>query len=191
MREAKLMRKALLAAVAVAALGIASAIAQNTTTDNPSNGVAGGNDKMNSSPAPGAMKAHPPAGTMGANPTPAAPVTAAQDAPKDGPSFIQVQSADMLSSNVVGLDVHNGQNDNIGKIADIAFDPSKKLTGYILSVGGFLGMGTHYVAVNPDAVMVSYDAQNKVWKATMNATKDQLKSAPEFKYGGQWTASRS
>ena len=185
------MRKALLAAVAVAALGTAGAIAQNTTTDNPSNGAAGGNDKMNSSPAPGAMKAHPPAGTMGANPTPAAPVTAAQDAPKDGPSFIQVQSADMLSSNVVGLDVHNGQNDNIGKIADIAFDPSKKLTGYILSVGGFLGMGTHYVAVNPDAVMVSYDAQNKVWKATMNATKDELKSAPEFKYGGQWTASRS
>jgi len=184
MREAKLMRKALLAAVAVAALGTASAIAQNTTTDNPSNGAAGGNDKMNSSPAPGAMKANPPA-------APAAPVTAAQDAPKDGPSFIQVQSADMLSSNVVGLDVHNGQNDNIGKIEDIAFDPSKKLAGYILSVGGFLGMGTHYVAVNPDAVMVSYDAQNKVWKATMNATKDELKSAPEFKYGGQWTASRS
>jgi hypothetical protein len=25
----------------------------------------------------------------------------------------------------------------------------------------------------------------------MNATKDQLKSAPEFKYSGQWTASRS
>jgi hypothetical protein len=65
------------------------------------------------------------------------------------------------------------------------------VTGYILSVGGFLGMGTRYVAVNPDALMVSYDAQNKVWKATMNATKDQLKSAPEFKYGGQWTASRS
>ena len=51
-------------------------------------------------------------------------------------------------------------------------------------------MGTHYVAVNPGAVMVSYNEQNKVWKATMNATKDQLKSAPEFKYGGQWTASR-
>jgi sulfite reductase beta subunit-like hemoprotein len=181
------MRKALLAAVAVAALGTAGAIAQNTTTDNPSNGKAG----MNTPATPGAMKANPPAGTMGANPTPAAPVTAAQDAPKDGPSFIQVQSADMLSSNVVGLDVHNGQNDNIGKIEDIAFDPSKKLAGYILSVGGFLGMGTHYVAVNPDAVMVSYDAQNKVWKATMNATKDELKSAPEFKYGGQWTASRS
>jgi sulfite reductase beta subunit-like hemoprotein len=178
------MRKALLAAAAIAALASASATAQNTRTDNPSNGAAAG--KMNSTTTPGAM---------GANPTPNAPATtpqtATQDVPKEGPNFIQVQNTDMLSSNVVGLDIHNPQNDNIGKIQDIAFDTSKKVTGYILSVGGFLGMGTHYVAVNPDAVMVSYDAQNKVWKATMNATKDQLKSAPEFKYGGQWTASRS
>jgi sulfite reductase beta subunit-like hemoprotein len=173
------MRKALLAAAAIAALATASASAQNTTTDNPSSGAA-------SSTAPGAM---------GVNPTPNAPAmkaqTATQPVPDQGPSFIQVQNTDMLSSNVVGLDIHNSQNDNIGKIQDIAFDTSKKVTGYILSVGGFLGMGTRYVAVNPDAVMVSYDAENKVWKATMNATKDQLKQAPEFKYGGQWTASRS
>ena len=132
---------------------------------------------------------------MGAKPNTIAPAnapqTATQAVPKDGPNFVQVQNTDMLSSNVVGLEIHNAQNDKIGKIQDIAFDASKKVTGYILSVGGFLGMGTHYVAVNPDAVTVSYDAQNKVWKATMNATKDQLKSAPEFKYDGQWTASRS
>ncbi len=174
------MRKALLAAAAVAALASASASAQNTTTDNPSNGAAAG--KMNSTANPG---------TMGAPKAPATTTETTQDVPKEGPNFIQVQNTNMLSSNVVGLDIYNSQNDNIGKIQDIAFDPSRKLTGYILSVGGFLGMGTHYVAVNPDAVNVSYDAQNKVWKATMNATKDQLKSAPEFKYGGQWTASRS
>jgi sulfite reductase beta subunit-like hemoprotein len=177
------MRKALLAAAAIAALASASATAQNTTTDNPSNATA--SDKMNS--------ANP--GAIGANPTPNAPATApqaaTQDMPKDAPNFVQVQNTDMLSSNVVGLDIYNGQNDKIGKIQDIAFDASKKVTGYILSVGGFLGMGTRYVAVSPDAVMVSYDAQNKVWKSTMNATKDQLKQAPEFKYGGQWTASRS
>ena len=97
----------------------------------------------------------------------------------------------MLSSNVVGLDIYNPQNNNIGKIQDIAFDASNKVSGYILSVGGFLGMGTHYVAVDPEAVSVKYDGDNKTWRATMNATKDQLKAAPEFKYGGQWTASRS
>ena len=177
------MRKALLTAAAIAALSSASATAQTTTTDNPQNGASA--DKISPTGTPG----------MSANPTTMAPAnappTAAQPVPKDGPNFTKVQNTDMLSSNVVGLDIHNSQNDDIGKIQDIAFDSSKQVTGYILSVGGFLGMGTHYVAVNPGAVVVSYDEQNKTWKATMNATKDQLKAAPEFKYGGQWTASKS
>ncbi len=177
------MHKALIAAVAIAALSSVGAMAQATTkTDNPQTGSSAG--KMDST------------GTgMGANNSTMAPANRTQAAnepvPKNGPNFIQVQSGDMLTSNVVGLDIYNSQNNDIGKIQDIAFDASRKVTGYILSVGGFLGMGTHYVAVDPDAVMVNYDAQNKVWKATMNATKDQLKSAPEFKYQGQWTASRS
>jgi sporulation protein YlmC with PRC-barrel domain len=180
------MRKTLIAAAAIAALAGAStnAMAQATTTkDSPQNGTSA--DKMNATGAP-AMKADTT--TMApANTT----QTATQPVPTNGPSFIQVQSADMLTSNVVGLDIYNSQNNDIGKIQDIAFDSSKQVTAYILSVGGFLGMGTHYVAVNPGSVMVAYDAQNKAWKATMNATKDQLKSAPEFKYDGQWTASRS
>jgi sporulation protein YlmC with PRC-barrel domain len=164
------MRNLLLAAVAVVALSGAGAVAQNAST---TKGAA----------------------SMGANPNdvkPAdAPKSATEAMPQNGPGFIAVQNTDMLSSNVVGLDVYNGQNNSVGKIQDIAFNASKQVTGYILSVGGFLGMGTHYVAVDPNAVMVQYDAANKTWRATMNATKDQLKSAPEFKYGGQWTASRS
>jgi hypothetical protein len=57
--------------------------------------------------------------------------------------------------------------------------------------GGNQGTRGNRGLIVPDALMVNYDAQNKVWKATMNATKDQLNSAPEFKYEGQWTASRS
>ena len=117
--------------------------------------------------------------------------TTAAGVPAKGPDFISLQNSDMLSSNVVGLDIYNERNNNIGKIQDVAFDSSKKITGYILSVGGFLGMGTHYVAVDPGAVSIRYDAGNKVWRASMNATKDQLKSAPEFKYGAQWSAGRS
>jgi hypothetical protein len=60
-----------------------------------------------------------------------------------------------------------------------------------LPVGGFLGMGTHYFSVDSSSENVSYDAENKVRRASMNATKDQLKSTPEFKYTGQWTVSRS
>ena len=175
------MRNLLLAAAAVSALAGASAMAQNAT---PNTGAA---DKMDASPGQAGA-------AMGANSNAIKSVDApktTQDMPANGPSFVNIQNSDMLSSNVVGLDVFNGQNNNIGKIQDVAFDASKQVTGYILSVGGFLGMGTHYVAVNPNAVMVQFDADHKTWRATMNATKDQLKLAPEFKYSGQWTASRS
>ncbi len=158
------MRNSLLAGVMILALASAAAFAQNATTTNP-----------------------PPPAT---NPSTNA-MTQTAPMPGKGPNFVSVDSASMLSSNVVGLDIYNDQNNDIGKVQDIAFDNSKKVMSYILSVGGFLGMGTRYVAVDPDSVKVSYDAGNKVWRATMNATKDQLKAAPEFKYQGQWNASRS
>jgi sporulation protein YlmC with PRC-barrel domain len=170
------MRNSFLAAAAVMALAGATAMAQNATTQNETT-------KTNQAPMTGN-----PATPMTANP---APKAAPAPMPSGTPNFINVESDNMLSSNVVGLDVYNDQNNDIGKIQDVVFDNSKKMTGYILSVGGFLGMGTHYVAVDPDAVKVTFDASNKVWRATMNATKDQLKAAPEFRYEGQWNASRS
>lgn len=117
--------------------------------------------------------------------------TTAAEMPSKGPSFISAPDTAMLSENVVGLDVYNSQNDDIGKIHDVIIDKDNMVKGYILSVGGFLGMGTHYVAVDPGAVAITYDDGNKTWRAAMNATKEQLKAAPEFKYSGRWTASRS
>jgi hypothetical protein len=54
-----------------------------------------------------------------------------------------------------------------------------------VSVGGFLGMDEHYVVVNPSAITVTYSDSDKKWHAAMNATADQLKAAPEFKYSGR------
>ncbi len=107
------------------------------------------------------------------------------------PRFITLQQADMLSSNVVGTDVYDYADHDIGKISDVAFDSSKAVKGYIVSVGGFLGMGTRYVAVDQDSVKVKYDPSDKKWHANMNATADELKAAPQFKYEGQWYASKS
>ena len=105
--------------------------------------------------------------------------------------FITLQSGDMLSSNVTGLDVYDDGNHAIGKIQDVAFDSSKAMKGYILSVGGFLGVGKHYVAVDPEAVKVKWDDKDKKWHANMTATKDELKAAPQFKYEGAWNGSKS
>ena len=89
--------------------------------------------------------------------------------------------ADELSSKVVGLDVYNSANQNIGTIKDVAYNGTS-VNGYVIGVGGFLGMGDHYIAVRPSAVKLNYDAKDKKWHASMDANADQLKAAPEYKY---------
>jgi sporulation protein YlmC with PRC-barrel domain len=53
-------------------------------------------------------------------------------------------------SKLVGIDVYNDANEKIGNINDIILDKSGKVENVILGVGGFLGMGEHYVAVAYD-----------------------------------------
>jgi sporulation protein YlmC with PRC-barrel domain len=108
-----------------------------------------------------------------------------------GAQFMAIPHGDELSSNVIGLDVYNNDNKNIGQVKDVAWNQHGHAQALILSVGGFLGVGTHYVAVNPQDVKISYNESDKKWHASMNATADQLKAAPEFKYEGRWNASKS
>ena len=98
-----------------------------------------------------------------------------------GGMFASVPAKADLSSKVVGLDVYNDSKQDIGTIKDIAYN-GNTIDGYILSVGGFLGIGDHYVVVRPSAVNVSYNTSDSKWHATMNASADQLKAAPEYKY---------
>jgi len=98
-----------------------------------------------------------------------------------GGMFTSVPAKDELSSSVVGLDVYNDANQDIGTIKDVAFNASG-LNGYIIGVGGFLGMGDHYVAVRPSAISLSFNASDNKWHAKMNTNADQLKAAPEYKY---------
>jgi sporulation protein YlmC with PRC-barrel domain len=171
MKEAP-MRSAALALVSLTALsGVAFAQTASPTSPTPA-------------PAPMGTPAHP--GTPAKPAEQTKPVT-----PLPSGSFVSLQESDMLSSNLVGTDVYNTNNEDIGKIQDVAFDDSKQVKAIIVSVGGFLGMGKRYVAVAPDALKVKYDPKDKKWHANMDASKDQLKAAPEFKYEGRWNASKS
>jgi hypothetical protein len=80
-------------------------------------------------------------------------------------------------SKVVGSTVLNEANETVGTIDDLIVTPSEKVPFAVLSVGGFLGMGTKYVVVPCNALQV----QDKKM-VLAGATKDSLKALPEFKY---------
>jgi hypothetical protein len=99
--------------------------------------------------------------------------------------FVTAKPTDVLSSNLIDLNITNPANETVGEIKDLVLSQGD-LSGYVVSVGGFLGMGERYVVVHPNAVNISYTENDRRWHAVMNTTKDQLKAAPEFKYEGHW-----
>ncbi len=81
------------------------------------------------------------------------------------------------TSKVVGSAVLNEANETVGTIDDLIVTPTDQVPFAVLSVGGFLGMGTRYVVVPANALTV-------VDKHMLlrGATKDSLKSLPSFQY---------
>ncbi len=116
----------------------------------------------------------------------AVPALAETTTPATAPRFVSVTDSSALTSNLIGLTVTNAGDQSVGEIKDLVLAADKSVQGVIVSVGGFLGMGEHYVVVEPSALNVSYDATAKKWHAKMNATAEQLKAAPAFKYDGKW-----
>jgi sporulation protein YlmC with PRC-barrel domain len=51
------------------------------------------------------------------------------------------------ASKIVGLNVYNNDNENVGSINDLLTDKDGNIKAVVISVGGFLGVGSHYVAV--------------------------------------------
>lgn len=74
--------------------------------------------------------------------------------------FATVPVDAVLSRNLIGLNVYKTTDEKVGEIKDLVI-ATDKLDGYILSVGGFLGMGKHFVAVTPDSISVTYDPAKK------------------------------
>ena len=151
----------------------------------------------------------------------AAPQATAQASTTDA-SF----KGDWRASKVVGLNVYNSQNENVGSINDLLMDKSGSIKAAVISVGGFLGMGARLVAVPFDKMKFSTEpvastatssnapaggganpagggaksttttgstagspaaanSKPNPWypdHAVFDATKDQLKNMPEFKY---------
>jgi len=59
---------------------------------------------------------------------------------------------DWRASKIIGLNVYNDNNENVGSINDILTDKNGSIKAVVIGVGGFLGVGEHLVAVAFDKV---------------------------------------
>jgi sporulation protein YlmC with PRC-barrel domain len=91
---------------------------------------------------------------------------------------VSVVGKGQRASKLIGSAVTNDKNEKVGKLDDIIVDNNRVMYA-VLQVGGFLGLGSHLVAVPYDSLKVD-EAGKKV--VLPGASKEELKKLAEFKY---------
>jgi sporulation protein YlmC with PRC-barrel domain len=87
---------------------------------------------------------------------------------------------------IMGKAVYNDNNEKIGDVNDVIFSRNNSASFVIIGVGGFLGMGEHDVAV--PLARIKHDNDKLI---LAGATKEALKSMPEFKYASAERSDKS
>lgn len=161
------MLNKLMLGVALSALTLSGAMAQST----PSTTATPDKPAMSSPATPDASKS-----TTGASSTSASSTADASSA-----KIVSTQSPDQwLASKFKGTDVVGTDDKKIGDVSDILFDKDGKIEAFVVSVGGFLGVGSKDVALAPTAFEVIKGSNGSADKLKLAMNKDELKQAQNF-----------
>ena len=113
-------------------------------------------------------------------------VTLVGSAAQAASMMTSVPSSSKTVSDWYKQDVYDPSQSSIGKIDDVLVSDSGQISALVIGVGGFLGAGEKDVAVPFRAV--KWTTKDKKNYLTLDATKDQLKSAQGLKYDSDKTA---
>jgi len=110
------------------------------------------------------------------------------DAPATGPVMTDGVMADgamvdfaaMTDADLIGQRVYGPNEEDLGEVSAVALDAEGKITGAVVDVGGFLGMGEKPVALSADQLMIVADADGDGSHLRVNATQAQLEALPVY-----------
>ena len=106
---------------------------------------------------------------------------ASQPAGKQADVVMSQKPDQWLASNFKGTDVIGDDGKKVGDVSDILFDRNGKIEAYVISIGGFLGMGAKYVAIAPNSFTVVPGSKGKFDKLKLSMNKNELKQAQNFR----------
>jgi sporulation protein YlmC with PRC-barrel domain len=111
--------------------------------------------------------------------TPAAP--AGSPSPAASPAKVTPYEGLLLTTTVVGSHIKNLQNQDLGTIDDLLFNPDTGRVRFaVLGVGGFLGAGETKVVVPWGAVGLVKNAPGQAPSYVIDAPQNKLAKAPRF-----------
>ena len=152
------MMKNLLLASAASGLMLSAALAQSPSPSSPPAG---------SPPAAQKQDMSKPSGTTAA-------------APADQKIVTSQTPDQFLASKFNGTDVVGIDDKKVGDVSDVPFDKDGKILAYVVSIGGFLGIGSKNVAMAPSAFQVVKGSNGSEDKLKISMSQEQLKQMASF-----------
>ncbi len=95
---------------------------------------------------------------------------------------ILVQDANtILAKDFIGQTVYASDKAKVGSISDLLLSKdAKTVEGFVIGVGGFLGIGEKSVALKMDRLKMTHDPQGGL-QLTTDLKREELANAPSFK----------
>ena len=104
---------------------------------------------------------------------------AASADPAGKPPIIVLYTSEV--GGVLGRPVRSAANESMGRIIDIIVDQTGIPRAAVIDFGGFLGVGSRKIAVDWNALLFALKDERS--NITVEFTRDQVKTAPEYQEG--------
>ncbi len=80
----------------------------------------------------------------------------------------------------MGIEVVDLNGEKIGEVEDLIFDENEKITGVVVGVGGFLGIGKKEVGLNWDQAELQEEPDTGQKTIMVSLSKADFEAAPDF-----------
>lgn len=105
--------------------------------------------------------------------------SAASSSPTVGGLLTRQEQGQVLSSDIIGTSVVDEEGNELGQVSDLVMNEQQQVTGAVISVGGFLGLGSKSVGLPWQALRIEQRKGKSV--AVVGMSEQQLADAPVFK----------
>ena len=98
--------------------------------------------------------------------------------PLDG--YVRADFTSLSVNALTSAGVYDASNERVAGVNDIIVSADGQMEAVLVDVGGFLGLGTHTVAVPMDNLEIYHNTGTDSVRIYLNMTEEQLENLPEY-----------
>lgn len=102
---------------------------------------------------------------------------------QDTSGYADLPEQERTVERLMGASAYSAQGEDIGTVEELVLDVDGRTTHLVMDVGGFLGMGSHTVALDMNKVDIMWNAEDDDVRVEVPMSEDELRAMPEYQDG--------